>query len=215
MPIANPTSRMCALALLATAAASLAGCQPSKNAKPEPTSATTQPAPIQPTEKAAPPTIVEDTTDEAGLKGLDPSPVLSRTDMGNGLIIEDLKMGTGDIVWPNGRVRLNIKGWSVATGKVYWDTAALDGPKDIVLSTAMKGMREGVPGMRIGGKRRLSIPADKAYGFKEVKDDKGELVVPQATPIVLEIEAVQALTSVKLPPADGSAEPANNSASPQ
>lgn len=145
------------------------------------------------------------------MKGLDPSPALSRTDMGNGLIIEDLKMGTGDIVWPGARVRLQIKGWSVATGQMYWDTQAQQGaPREVVLSEAMKGMRDGVPGMRVGGKRRLHVPADLAYGFKEVKNEKDEVVVPLGTPIVLEIEVVESLTRLKLDsaPADSAGQPA-------
>ncbi len=132
------------------------------------------------------------------LKGLDPTPPLSRTDMGNGLIIEDLKMGAGEIVWPGARVRLAIRGWSVATGKMYWDTAAQNEPVEVALNTAMKGMREGVPGMRVGGKRRLSIPPDKAYGFMEVKNEKDEVVVPQVTPIVVEVEVLEVLSKLKV-----------------
>jgi peptidylprolyl isomerase len=145
------------------------------------------------------------------MKGLDPTPPLSRTNMGNGLIIEDLKMGTGEVVWPEGKARLSIKGWSVATGQLYWDTATQGGPRDIELAKAMKGIREGVPGMRVGGKRRLTIPADKAYGFKEVMNDKDEIVVPLATPIVLEIEAIEALTKLRIDsPAGSEAAPAKN-----
>ncbi len=138
-----------------------------------------------------------DTAQPSQLKGLDPAPALSRMDMGNGLVIEDLKIGAGDTVWPNGMAKLQIKGWSVVTGKKYWDTAEVGGPKEINLAKAMKGLQEGVPGMRVGGKRRLHIGPDKAYGFREVKDENGVVVVPQLTPIVLEIEAIESLSKLK------------------
>lgn len=204
-------SRTLALALLAAAAATLTGCQPKDSAKPDTGSAAVEPsgdkpAPVEPAKP-----VDAAAAKEPGMKGLDPSPALSRTDMGNGLIIEDLKMGTGDIVWPGARVRLQIKGWSVATGQMYWDTQAQQGaPREVVLSEAMKGMRDGVPGMRVGGKRRLHVPADLAYGFKEVKNEKDEVVVPLGTPIVLEIEVVESLTRLKLDsaPADSAGQPA-------
>lgn len=199
------------LAFLAASAALLTGCQPQNTAKPEPSAAATEPTADKPAAADAPKPADAAAAKEPGMKGLDPSPALSRTDMGNGLIIEDLKIGAGDIVWPNARVRLQIKGWSVATGQLYWDTQAQQGaPREVVLSTAMKGMRDGIPGMRVGGKRRLHIPADMAYGFKEVKNEKDEVVVPLATSVVLEIEVVESLTRLKLDetPSDSAAEPA-------
>lgn len=186
------------LLVLAAAAAMSAGCAPKDAAKPDPKASASEPA----TTTTAANTNTDATQQPAPagkpeMKGLDPTPPLSRTDMGNGLVIEDLKMGTGDVVWPGGKARLTIHGWSVATGKMYWDTPNQGGPKDIALATAMKGMKDGIPGMRVGGKRRLHIPGDKAYGFKEIKNEKGEVIVPQLSPIVLEIEVVEVLSKLK------------------
>ncbi len=214
-------------ALLSIGLVSLAACQPRDSAPatnadtPTPAladsagTATTPPAP--PTAPAAG-TSAQASPAPGGtspsLKGLDPAPPLSRTAMGNGLVIEELRIGTGEIVWPGARVRTNLRGWSVATGEVYWDTATQGGPKEIALGKSMKGIKEGVPGMRIGGKRRLTIPADMAYGFKSAKNEKGEVVVAQGTPIMLEIEVTEVLAGIKTPTATEAA-PAGQPAPPE
>jgi len=178
------------------------GCASRDGAKPQPAADAQQPAPVVAEDgKAKPAPSPAPTTSAAPsneMKGLDPTPALSRTDMGTGLVIEELKMGTGEIVWPGSRVRLNIRGWSVVTGAMYWDTETQGGPREVALATAMKGMRDGIPGMRVGGKRRISIPPDMAYGFREVKNEANEVVVPLATPIKLEIEVLEVLTKLKV-----------------
>lgn len=187
-----------AIFFAAALASILSGCSGSDSAKPDGAQAAVKAdagTPDSGSTAATPPKATPDSTE---MKGLDPTPPLSRTDMGNGLVIEELKIGTGDIVWPGSRVRLTVKGWSVATGKLYWDTANQGGPRDVALATAMAGMREGIPGMRVGGKRRLSIPAPKAYGFKEVKNEKDEIVVPLGTSIRLEVEVLEVLTRLNL-----------------
>lgn len=200
-----------ARALLCAAALSaiLSGCSGSDSAKPDGQQAAVKADSGTP-DAGAPASTQAATPGSTEMKGLDPTPPLSRTDMGNGLVIEELKIGTGDIVWPGSRVRLTVKGWSVATGKLYWDTANQGGPRDVALATAMAGMREGIPGMRVGGKRRLSIPASKAYGFKEVKNEQDEIVVPLGTSIRLEVEVLEVLTRLNLDaPANSADDPAS------
>lgn len=192
------------LFVLAAAAAMFAGCAPKDGAKPDSQAAAGEPATTT-TAANADATQQSAPAGKPELKGLDPTPPLSRTDLGNGLVIEDLKMGTGDIVWPGSKARLTIHGWSVATGKMYWDTPNQGGPKDVALATAMKGMKDGIPGMRVGGKRRLTIAGDRAYGFKEIKNEKGEVIVPQLSPVVLEIEVVEVLSKLKTDAPAGSA----------
>jgi len=184
------------------------GCAPRDGSKPEPAATAQQPAPVVSQAEKPTPDPAPSASSPAEMKGLDSSPPLSRTDMGTGLVIEELKMGSGEIVWPGSRVRLNIRGWSVATGAMYWDTTTQGGPRVVALATAMKGMRDGIPGMRVGGKRRISVPPDMAYGFREVKKEENVVVVPLATPIKLEIEVLEVLTKVKID--DPAATPADD-----
>jgi peptidylprolyl isomerase len=125
------------------------------------------------------------------VRGLDPSAVLSRTEMGTGLVIEELKLGEGDPVWPGGVVKAHIRGWAVANARMFDDTYAKNAPVDISLRNAIQGIADGVPGMRTGGKRRLHIPAHMGYRFTTIRGEDGTVLVPQASPLIIEIEVVE------------------------
>jgi FKBP-type peptidyl-prolyl cis-trans isomerase len=52
---------------------------------------------------------------------------------------------------------------------------------EVPLADAIEGFRDGVVGMRVGGRRRLTIPPDLAYG------EEGFSVVPPCATLVYEI----------------------------
>lgn len=170
-----------ALVILVPAIAVMAGCPPKDGA------ARTEPATSDPATAEARPT-----SSGAGAPvGLDPTPVLTRSEMGTGLVIEDLKLGEGDPCWPGGVVKVHLRGWAVANGKLFDDTYAKGAPVDIALRRSIKGIAEGVPGMRAGGKRRLHIPPDMAYRFTNIRGENDEILVPSASPIIIEVEVVE------------------------
>ena len=73
-----------------------------------------------------------------------------------------------------------------------------------MLKDLIPGWREGIPGMKVGGKRRLIVPAPMAYGAKGFK----EVVPPNAT-LVYEVQLV-AFEQATAPPATAEAvAPAN------
>lgn len=169
------------LMILVPAMAVMAGCPPKDGAaRTEPAASDAATVEVRPA-SASPGKPV----------GLDPSPVLSRSEMGTGLVIEDLKLGEGDPCWPGGVVKVHLRGWAAANGKLFDDTYAKSAPLDISLKRSIKGIAEGVPGMRVGGKRRLHIPPDMAYGFTTIRGENNEVLVPQASPIIIEIEVVE------------------------
>jgi len=55
---------------------------------------------------------------------------------------------------------------------------------EVGAGNVIKGWDEGVQGMRVGGQRRLIIPASLAYGSEE----KGDGVIPANSPLVFDIE---------------------------
>lgn len=113
----------------------------------------------------------------------------------NGLIIEDLKIGDGPEAKPGTGVVVNYVGTLRATG-VEFDSSAKRGPLICPLREGkggvIAGWVQGVPGMTVGGKRRLTIPA--ALGYKEREFKRGDKVlIPANSDLVFEIELIAAL----------------------
>jgi peptidylprolyl isomerase len=84
------------------------------------------------------------------------------------LATQDLKVGTGAVVPKNAKVSMNYVGVSCSTGKIF-DTTFKTGatPYAADLSPAgslIVGWQQGIPGMKIGGVRLLSIPPALGYG---------------------------------------------------
>lgn len=97
-----------------------------------------------------------------------------------GLGIYDVRVGTGAVVTPNAIVTVNYTGW-------FEDGNAFDAGSGVQfpLSGLIEGWREGVPGMKVGGERRLIIPSELAYG----KQGSGDVIPPNAT-LIFDVELV-------------------------
>ncbi len=77
----------------------------------------------------------------------------------------DISEGTGAEVKPGATVDAHYTGAVAATGKVFQSSRDFgDKPITFGLNGVIRGWTEGVPGMKVGGKRRLVIPATQAYG---------------------------------------------------
>ncbi len=80
------------------------------------------------------------------------------------LVTKDLKVGTGPEVKAGAKVQMNYIGVACSTGKIFDSTYGKQ-PFDADLSGGLiQGWLQGIPGMRVGGRRLLEIPADLAYG---------------------------------------------------
>jgi peptidylprolyl isomerase len=85
-----------------------------------------------------------------------------------GLVVEDLEVGAGAEATPGSAVDVHYVGVSWATGRQFdasWDrretfSFRLGGGEVI------PGWDQGVAGMRVGGRRRLTIPPALAYGSR-------------------------------------------------
>lgn len=90
-------------------------------------------------------------------------PVVNKQEI-NGLVIEDLKLGTGYEIKPGDSVVAFYHGTLKADGKVFDSAFDRGEPVAFPLSGVIEGWQKGVPGMKIGGIRRLTIPYTQAYG---------------------------------------------------
>jgi peptidylprolyl isomerase len=80
--------------------------------------------------------------------------------------IEDIKVGTGATVKAGDTIVAHYLGATYKDGKQFessWDSGHTFEAK-IGVGKVIKGWDQGIPGMKVGGRRKLTIPADLAYG---------------------------------------------------
>jgi FKBP-type peptidyl-prolyl cis-trans isomerase len=77
----------------------------------------------------------------------------------------DLVAGNGEEVKEGATVSVHYTGAVAATGVIFQSSKDFGiKPVTFSLGGVIKGWTNGIPGMKIGGTRRLLIPADQAYG---------------------------------------------------
>lgn len=76
----------------------------------------------------------------------------------------DLTPGTGDTVKPGATVTVDYTGAVASTGVIFQSSKDSGQPVSFPLSGVIAGWSQGIPGMKVGGTRRLLIPAALAYG---------------------------------------------------
>jgi len=77
---------------------------------------------------------------------------------------QDTTPGTGATVKPGDTVTVDYTGAVAATGVIFQSSKDTGQPVSFPLSGVIAGWSQGVPGMKVGGTRRLYIPAALAYG---------------------------------------------------
>jgi peptidylprolyl isomerase len=95
------------------------------------------------------------------------------------LELEDIEVGDGDEATPGSVVEVHYVGVSWKTGRQFdasWDRG--DTFKfGLGKGQVIRGWDEGVTGMKVGGRRRITIPPDMAYG----KRGAGGVIGPDET----------------------------------
>jgi peptidylprolyl isomerase len=127
----------------------------------------------------------------------------------DGMIIQDLKLGTGAAVAKDSAVVAHYTGTLKEGGKKFDSSHDRGQPAVFPLGGVIKGWQEGVPGMKVGGKRRLTIPAKMAYGEREIPGPDGKPLIPANSDLVFEIEIVNTIISEDLTVGDGKVCPLN------
>lgn len=80
------------------------------------------------------------------------------------LVIEDLVIGDGAEAVPGARVLVHYVGVDFDSGEQFdasWDRGE---PIEFPLRGLIQGWQDGIPGMRVGGRRQLVVPPALAYG---------------------------------------------------
>jgi peptidylprolyl isomerase len=101
-----------------------------------------------------------------------------------GLQIIDIEEGDGQEAVITDRVTVHYTGW-LEDGTMFDSSIPRGQPTPLSLDQVIQGWTEGVTGMKVGGKRRLIIPPELAYG----EAGFGDTIPPGAT-LTFDIELV-------------------------
>ena len=108
--------------------------------------------------------------------------------MKNGLIVEELIVGDDDEAQDYNKVVVNYTG-TLLDGSIF-DSSLKPGRTPFTFTlgagSVIKGWDQGVKGMRVGGKRKLTIPPDLGYG-----DNGAGNVIPPGATLIFEVELLE------------------------
>lgn len=103
---------------------------------------------------------------------------------GGTLQIKDLKVGKGAVAMPGKLVTVHYTG-TLTNGKKFDSSLDRNEPFTFQLGAGqvIKGWDEGVKGMKVGGKRKLVIPPQMAYGAQSPGPE-----IPANSTLVFQVE---------------------------
>lgn len=100
------------------------------------------------------------------------------------LIIEEITVGEGEAATAGQSVSVHYTGW-LTSGQKFDSSVDRNDPFEFNLGRGqvIAGWDQGVAGMQVGGKRKLTIPPEMGYGSRGA----GGVIPPNAT-LVFEVE---------------------------
>lgn len=136
---------------------------------------------------------------------------------------EDYKIGTGPLAEPNKMYRVLYTGYLASTGAVF-DSSADDRPPVIEngkpvmgpdgkpelgppqplafpqgFGRLIPGFDQGFAGMHVGGKRRIFIPWELAYGARSIPDRPDHPGIPPKSDLIFDVELVEVTDMPAMP----------------
>ena len=112
------------------------------------------------------------------------STLMPSTTTASGLQFEELAVGSGNTATVGQKVSVHYTGW-LTNGTKFDSSKDRGEPFEFPLGKGhvIRGWDEGVAGMKVGGKRKLTIPPTLGYGARGA----GGVIPPNAT-LVFEVE---------------------------
>ena len=101
------------------------------------------------------------------------------------LQVIDISEGNGATVEPGAKITAHYTGALCKNGIIFQSSHDFGKPVTFPLSGVIAGWTQGVPGMKVGGTRRLVIPAALAYGASSPSPN-----IPPNSDLVFDIELV-------------------------
>ena len=100
------------------------------------------------------------------------------------LIIEDIEVGEGNLAVKNKEITVHYTGW-LEDGTKFDSSVDRGNYFETVIGTGrvIKGWDQGIMGMKVGGKRKLLVPAHLAYGERKMGK-----IIPANSNLTFEIE---------------------------
>lgn len=111
----------------------------------------------------------------------------AQTKMEDKLIIEDVKVGTGDLATSGKKITVNYAG--TLTDGTKFDSSYDRGTPftfNLGAGEVIKGWDQGFDGMKVGGKRKLTIPGSLAYGKDGIPG-----TIPGNAALIFEVELLK------------------------
>ncbi|MGI4878388.1 MAG: FKBP-type peptidyl-prolyl cis-trans isomerase [Janthinobacterium lividum] len=105
-----------------------------------------------------------------------------------GTIVTDVKVGTGAVAAPGSIATVHYTGWLETAGKrgkKFDSSRDRNEPFNFAVGSGqvIAGWDDGIVGMKVGGKRTLTIPAARGYG-----DDGAGADIPPGATLIFDIE---------------------------
>ncbi|NCO10362.1 FKBP-type peptidyl-prolyl cis-trans isomerase [Candidatus Saccharibacteria bacterium] len=101
------------------------------------------------------------------------------------LEIIDVEVGAGAEVQPGATITAHYTGALAKNGIIFQSSHDFGKPATFGLDQVIAGWTKGVPGMKVGGTRRLVIPAEQAYGSSSPAPN-----IPANSDLVFDIDLV-------------------------
>lgn len=101
------------------------------------------------------------------------------------LQVTDTVVGSGDEVAEGATITAHYTGALCKDGTIFQSSHDTGEPATFGLNQVIRGWAQGVPGMKVGGVRRLIIPSALAYGSKRAASN-----IPPNSDLVFDIELI-------------------------